>query len=228
MRHDSGTQRSTWRTLQGAALIAGHVVAPWRRGWRETWGLAPGELPPSLPGDELIPEPNWEYTHAIQIDAPAEQVWPWIAQIGQERGGFYSFEGLENLVGCHVRNADRPVENWQHPEVGQQVRLHPSAPPLHVEVLEPGRSLVLHGAPADVATDEGGGDGPGPDSIWSFHVIPLGPTRCRLIERGRTVMGDSVVERLSFGTLLIEPIGFVMGREMLRGIKERAERATAA
>ncbi len=218
MRHDRAAQRSWSRTLAAVAMIAGHVVAPWRSRWRRSWGARPEELAAAWPGDDLIAEPTWGYAHAISVDAPAEAVWPWVAQLGQERGGFASFERLENLFGCRITNADRIVAEWQHPTVGQVVHIHPRAPELHVAVVEPGRSLVLRGA-AD--------DDPAPttDNLWGFHVVADGPGRSRLVERGSTVHGSSLAERLFFGTALIEPVGFVMGREMLRGIAERAELA---
>jgi hypothetical protein len=213
------------RTVEGGALIAAHLVAPWRRTWRTRWGAHPADLHRALPGDDLIPGPTWTYTHAISIDAPAARVWPWIAQLGQEHGGFYSYERLENLVGCRIRNADTIVDEWQHPQVGDTVRLHPKAPPLHVAAVDPGRSLVLHGAAAAVAPSAAAPCDPptGPDNLWSFHLFDDGPHRCRLVEHGRTVHGARLSERLFFGTTLIEPTGFVMSREMLRAIRSRAE-----
>ena len=202
-------------------MIAGHVVAPWRSRWRRSWGARPEELASVWPGDGLIAEPTWDYTHAISVDAPPETVWPWVAQLGQERGGFASFERLENLFGCRITNADRIVDEWQHPTVGQVVHIHPRAPELHVALVEHGRSLVLRGAADDDPA-------PATDSLWAFHVVADGPGRSRLIERGRTMHGSSLAERLFFGTALIEPVGFVMGREMLRGLAERAERARPA
>ncbi|MDH3725559.1 MAG: hypothetical protein OER93_07435, partial [Thermoleophilia bacterium] len=86
--------------------IVGHVLAPWRRRWRLRWGARPGEPDPSSPGEDLIPDPNWGFTHAVTIAAPPGEVWPWVVQIGQARGGFYSFELLENVFGCRITNAD--------------------------------------------------------------------------------------------------------------------------
>jgi len=196
-------------------MIAGHLIAVWRRDARMRWGATDEEALGQLPGDELVPNSNWTTTRAISIDAPCDRVWPWIAQLGQERAGFYSFERLENLVGCRVHNVDRIVPDWQHPSVGQRVHLHPKAPPLEVAVLEPGRTMVLRGAPAEK-------DAPEIDSVWGFHLRPVGARACRLVERNRTRHGRSLVQRLSFGTALVEPIGFVMSREMLRSIKELA------
>jgi hypothetical protein len=198
------------------AMIGGHVLAPWRSGWRRSWGARDEEMAAVLPGDDLVPAPTWSYTHAISVDAPPERVWPFVAQLGQERAGFASFERLENLVGCRVHNADGIVDEWQRPVVGQMVHLHPKAPPLRVAVVQPGRSLVLRGA-------DDRDPSPANDNVWSFHVLPDGPGRSRLIERSHTVHGRSLGDRLAFGTVLIEPIGFVMGREMLRGLAALAE-----
>ena len=97
MRHDRRRQRSPGRSLWALLQIVGHVLAPWRRRWRLRWGARPGEPAPSWPGEDLIPNPDWGYTHAVTIAASPEEVWPWVAQIGQARGGFYSFELLENV-----------------------------------------------------------------------------------------------------------------------------------
>lgn len=218
MHHDRKSQRSLGRTVWASLQVAGHVLAPWRRRWRTRWGARSEELNLSLPGDDLIPNPNWGYCHAISVAAPQEAVWPWIAQIGQGRGGFYSFELLENIVGCRITNADTILPDHQEIVVGDEIYLHPTAPPLRVVLVEPGRSLVLRGLPVD------GTDGAN-DSLWAFHVLTDGPGRCRIVERGRSTHGTSFADRLSFSPLVVEPIGFVMGREMLLGIKERAESA---
>ncbi len=201
--------------------LAFHVFAPWRRGSRLRWGARPEEPDPSLPGEDLIRDATWEYTHAVSIDAPPEKVWPWIAQIGQGRGGFYSFERLENMLGCHITNVDTVLPEFQALEVGDEIRLHPTAPPLEVVAVEPGASLVLSGAPVEEPVGE-------TDNIWAFHVLADGPGRSRLVERGKTIYGTAFADRLFFSPLLIEPIGFVMSREMLLGIKERAEHLAGA
>ena len=89
------------------------------------WGATDQESDEPLPGDDLIADPDLTATRAITIRASADQVWPWIAQLGQGRGGFYSYDFLENLVGCNIHSADRIVPEWQDVEVGDEVKLAP-------------------------------------------------------------------------------------------------------
>jgi len=223
MRHSRSSQRSFGRTIWAFAQIIYHVFAPWRSKWRTRWGARPDEPDRALLGEDLIAEPAWDFTHAVSIAAPTTEVWPWIVQIGQGRGGFYSFERLENLIGCHITNADSVLPQFQDLAVGDEIRLHPTAPPLLVTMLDPGRSIVL--------TSKPGVDAPGADAthttdtMWAFHLLPDTPSGCRLIERGKGQNGVSMAERLFFSPLWLEPVGFVMSREMLLAIKERAEAA---
>ena len=208
-----GRLRSLSESLGGALLIAFHLLAtrPLRR-WRTTWGATAGELAAQYPGDDLIPTPDWGFTRAVTVDAPPERVWPWIVQIGQGRGGFYSYEGLENLIGCRITNATEIVPDLQHLAVGDPIRQHPKAPPLTVALLEPDRALVLHGATEQT----------GDAFLWSFHLRPGPDGGTRLVEHGRGRHGPSRGSRLAFGPTLMEPITFVMGRKMLRTIASLA------
>ena len=129
----------------GAAVIGGAaayllVVRPWQL----RWGATDEERGATLAGDDLIPNPDLVATRAITVHALADHVWPWIAQLGQGRGGFYSYDALENLVGCDIHSADRVVPEWQDIKVGDQVKLHPEVG-LGVTVVEQGRALVLRG-----------------------------------------------------------------------------------
>jgi hypothetical protein len=94
------------------------------------------------PGDHLIADPDLTATRAITVGAPADQAWPWIAQLGQGRGGFYSYDFLENLAGCDIHSADRMVPEWQDAGVGDEIKLAPQVG-LVVALVERGRSLVL-------------------------------------------------------------------------------------
>ena len=79
----------------------------------------------ALPGDELVGRPAVQTTEGVWVDAPASAVWPWLVQMGQDRGGLYSYQTLENLAGLHYRNADRIHPEWQHLAPGDAIRLVP-------------------------------------------------------------------------------------------------------
>lgn len=212
------TRREVVEGLGGLGVIALALVTPFLRARRCRWGTDAGTAAREHPGDDLIPEPRWEWTHAVAIDAPAADVWPWIAQIGADRAGFYSYAWLENLVGCGVRDADRIHPEWEAREGGDLV-LHPRMPPLRITSVEHGRHVVAH-APADRAARAAGR--PWSEGSWLFSVEPLGPRRCRVISRYRCATSGDLRTRLSFGTALLEPIGFAMDRRMLLGIRRRA------
>ena len=184
--------------LLGVAAVAAYAARA--RPWHRRWGSTPDERVRPLPGDELG-EGCERTTRAITIDAPAEEVWPWVAQLGQDRGGFYSYEWLENLAGCRMRNADRIHSDWQHRDLGETVYLHPSGG-LPVTLFEPGRAFGLKG--------------------WGVLALePLEGGRTRLIVRGSGARGLELL----YGIALIEIPHFIMERKMLLGIKERAEAA---
>jgi hypothetical protein len=183
--------------LLGSAATALYALVV--RPWHLRWGAEPGDERRELPGDELLPQDGTRILHAVTIDAPVEEVWPWLAQLGQDRGGFYSYEWLENLAGCEMRNADRVHPEWQHRELGETVHLHPAGG-LRVSVFEPGRALGLEG--------------------WgTFAVEPMGPDRTRLIARGGVPSGLAAA---AYGVLMELP-HFLMERRMLLGVKQRAE-----
>jgi hypothetical protein len=96
------------------------------------------KLGDSFPGDALIADADLTATRAISVRAPRDEVWPWIAQLGQGRGRFYTYDFVENLVGCDIHRADRLPE-WQDLGVGDDARLAPRVG-LAVAALEPGRS----------------------------------------------------------------------------------------
>jgi hypothetical protein len=190
--------RPPCRGAAGVLLTAcayGRCMRPWMR----CWGATAAELEMALPGDELDPDPRIRQTRAVQIAAPAHAVSPWIAQLGQDRGGFYSYLWLENLAGCRMHNADRIHPEWQQRSAGETVLLHPAAG-LKVMRFEPGHALVLEGG-------------------WSLVVEPDGPHRCRLIARSRRPGG---VAGAIYG-LLLELPHFVMERRMLLEVKRRSE-----
>jgi len=177
------------------------------RPWHLRWGATDEEVNMPLPGDEFVGDPKLNATHAITINAPAADVWPWLVQLGQRRGGFYSYTWLENVVGCDMHNANRIVPEWQDLKVGDEVWLHPKAPPLRVLAIEPGRAIVL-------------------EKCWSFVLHPIDENTTRLIIRGRGEFNPDFKNGLLNLLLwrgIFEPAHFIMERKMLLGIKQRAE-----
>lgn len=185
----------------GAVAVLGMAAAyqRWMRPWMCRWGATDVDLERALPGHEIGSGPVAHMTNVVRIDAPAEAVWPWVAQIGQDRGGFYSYTWLENLAGCRMRNADRIHPEWQHRAAGETVLLHP-AHGLKVLHFQPGHALVLEGD-------------------WSLAVEPDGPGSCRLLARSPAPSGAAGT---AYG-LLLELPHFIMQRRMLLEVKRRAE-----
>lgn len=181
--------------LAGSAAYAG-LARPWLTGW----GATAQERTKALPGDELVLEPGIQTTRGVTVEAPVERVWPWLAQIGQDRGGFYSYRWLENLAGYRMPDAERIHPEWQHREVGETVLLHP-ATGLKLARFEPNRCYAFEGG-------------------WGFALEPVDERRTRLIARGRYPRGVASVAY----ALLLELPHFVMERKMLLSIKHRAER----
>ena len=210
----ASTLRDVGEGLVGAAGMALDLVTPFLREKRSHWGTSAQEAAARWPGDERVPTPKWSWTHGVEIGRPVEAVWPWLAQIGLQKGGFYSYQWLENLAGCGVQNADHLHPQWQAPQVGEDFRLHPDMPPLRVvEVQERAWLLVASEAPGPAAAS------------WLFLVQPRGLGACRVISRFRSDYDDTrLADRLAYGPWLTEAIGFMMDRRMLLGIKERAER----
>ena len=199
--------------------MAAAAATPFLRRRRGAWTPGTGAEEGPYPGDERIPEPRWGWTHAIEIAAPAEEVWRWVAQIGADRGGFYSYTWLENLVGCGVRDAERIHPEWQA-RAGDRLVLHPSGPPFEIVEAEPGRHLLVFGAPDEEARAAGR---PWAAASWLLLTQALDPERTRLVSRYRSAGSGDLRTRLAMGPALMEPIGFAMDRRMLRGIRRRAE-----
>src|SRR5918994_7083921 len=118
------------RLLRLLAILG--ALLPWAyalvvRPWHLRWGATEEGIAKPLPGDELVPNPAIESTRAITVNAPVEEVWPWLAQIGQDRGGFYSYEWLENLAGC--RGCVTPIASTRSGSGGGGGREAFSLPP---------------------------------------------------------------------------------------------------
>jgi hypothetical protein len=162
-----------------------------------------------IPGDDLLAAPDLLTTRAIHIEAPPNLIWPWLVQMGPGRGGAYTYDWIENLLGLDMHSADAIMPEYQDLKVGDAQRLGTGGPVLRVAVLEPERALVLH-------SEDG-------NWVWAFALIPV-VNGTRLISRNRiAVPTPGPVARVLY-TYLMEPGSLIMERKMLLGIKERAER----
>lgn len=208
--------------LTAAGALAGYALLV--RPWHLKWGATDDEAQQPLPGDELLPEPKLNATHAISIQARPADVWPWLVQIGQGRGGFYSYDWLENAMGLDIHSADRIRPELQDLSVGDVIPLSPDGMGVPVAILEPGRALVLHGdtrLPGEAAAPP---MKPG-DYLavsWGFYLFAGAAGGTRLIERWRADWNPGFKNTL-FYRVFLEPGAFLMERKMLLGIKERAE-----
>jgi hypothetical protein len=170
-----------------------------------TWGATTEEARSRLPGDDLVEEADGVSTRAITINAPVAAVWPWVAQMGPSpRGGAYTYDWVENLLGLDMHSVDRLLPEFQHPEVGDTIELGPNR--MRIERVEPERVLAWR-------SEDG-------NWVWTF-VLAESDGTTRLISRNRFRL-PTLAARL--GMLPMEPGSLIMERRMLRGIKERAER----
>jgi hypothetical protein len=191
-----------------AAAALGAVYAAALRRPILTWGTTPVEARGPLPGDELLGGPDGVATRAIAIDAPASAVWPWLAQLGPSpRGGVYTYDWIENLLGLDMHSADRVLDEFQHPRIGETIGF--GANRMRLERVEPGHVLAWR-------SEDG-------NWVWSF-VLEERDGRTRLVSRNRFRL-PTLAARLAM--LPMEPASLVMERKMLRGIKARAERLAA-
>jgi hypothetical protein len=179
------------------------------RWWMSRWGATPTDLTRVMSGTALLANYTYSGTMAVVIDAPPKHVWPWLVQIGYQRGGLYSYDWLDRLFGYLDRaSATRILPEFQQLAVGDRIPLGvgPSWP---VAVVEPPRALVLD------MRNMGG-----IDWVWEFGLYPIDEKRTRLVSRSR-VSARTIWARML--TYAIEPAGFLMTRRMLLGIKQRAE-----
>jgi hypothetical protein len=191
-----------------AALYYGHV-----RPWIYTWGARDDELTARMPGDDLVAADSMRATRAITIDAPPHDVWPWLAQIGEDRGGFYSYSLLEQAAGARIRNADDIHPEWQELRVGQTIwlaRRYGRRARQIVAAVRPESHLVLM-SPEDFDGLQRGRKASG---AWTFQLRREGGGT-RLLVRSS---GGAV------GRVWFDVVHFVMEQKMLRGVRARAER----
>jgi len=205
-----------------SAAIAAYLLVLRPRHLR--WGASDEEVNLKLPGDQLLPKPRLKATHAVTVQAPPNKVWPWLVQIGQGRGGFYSYDWIENAIGLDIHTANRLLPEYQSLSVGDLIPLSPDGFGIPVAIIEPELALVLHGDTRE----------PGPGSppvmkpgdyfavTWGFYLFDQLDGTTRLVERWQADWNPTSYNHL-FYRVFLEPGAFIMERKMLLGLKQRAE-----
>lgn len=192
-----------------AAAAAAAAVQPALHRWARTWGANRVEVEAPMPGDRLISRASVDTTRAVTIDAPREDVWPWLLQMGAGRGGAYTYDWIDNLFGQDTHSADRVIPDLQNLRVGDLLALGPARRPFEVAIIEPEHALVLRSENSRWT--------------WAFTVTEFAG-RTRLISRNR--LDVTGVGRL-FRSLVMVPAGLFMESRMLLGVKRRAEALAA-
>jgi hypothetical protein len=202
------TRQLAW-TTGAVAFVAGFAIAYPLLPRRQvlTWGATKEESTRGMAGDELLVKPDLVTTRAITVDAAPAQIWPWLAQLGPDRGGMYSYDRLEKLVGLEVHSANEIVPGLQELNVGDTIALV-KGPALRVELLQPEQALVLR------STDH--------RWVWAFELRP-DAKQTRLISRNSIALPRLPMPARAMAHLLLEPAGLLMERKMLLGIKQRVE-----
>jgi hypothetical protein len=203
-------------------LAIGFIYVFAIRRWHLNMGSTKDEAQRPLPGDELVPEPTFQWNQAVTINAPAAEIWPWLVQIGNQRAGWYSWDGLHRLLGVAGSvddprgSANRIIPELQDLKVGDVIRMMPEdmgAPGYEVVSIEPERALVTH------INDQNG-------ASWVWVLEPVDEESTRLIVRFRQKWGAGLGNTLMFG--IADELGsLVMQPKTLSGIKKRAEATLA-
>lgn len=184
--------------------------------WMSTWGATSAELEKSLPGDNLVPDATMQTTKGLTVNARPEEIYPWLLQIGVDRGGMYSYDWLENLFGLNVHTVDTIVPEYQNAQVGDFWRFTPQD-----YVLNPGPGLWVKELQTDAAVLLCFGIEDKPDEAcidtWQFVLEPQADGTTRLLLRSRMAMESELPIKLTYF------VQFIMERKMLLGIRELAE-----
>ena len=195
-----------WLLVSGTFLVA--LIALFQfvyRPWQRTWGATEEEVSRDMSGDEIVGDPTFDATRAVEIDARPEEIWPWIVQVGYRKAGFYSHDWLDN---DRIPSAEEIIPEFQNLRVGDTIPLSRTAA-ARVEILEPSEFmlLVVEGEPAGHET-----------WTWAWGLYSAGPTTTRLVTRLRVDLDSGWTH------LYLDAFEIVMMSKCMRGIKGRVEK----
>jgi hypothetical protein len=209
------SSRKEWKVMGTALWIVGAlavalVVSLFVLGpWYQRWGATEEETTRALPGDDAVPNPDGQVTHAVTIHARPEDIFPWLVQMGYQRGGLYSYDWLDRLFGYLDRpSAERLLPEFQNLKVGDTIPIGRGRG-FPVTLLVPNRALVLSGEEKGTAWS------------WQMALVPLDETHTRFLSRNRMRFPQTLSTRLlMFG---LDLAAFLMTRKWMLTIKRRAE-----
>jgi len=207
------TERQVLRGLADVAVASPlFLTAPLYRSRHLRWGATDEEVAGPMPGDEIVTTTSFNATRAISIDAPPDQVWPWIVQIGFGRAGFYSYDLFDNLG---RPSAERILPEYQNPWPGDWV-------PMAGKVNETTAFKIAGFEPAQWMLWQK------PESTWAWKLEPLDDGGTRLITRLKAHYDWNEPASALLTVVLFELGDFPMMRKLLLGVKERSERLAVA
>lgn len=208
--------RSTLRRAGLLVAVPSAAIAGWAafvRPWMRRWGATGEEIARPMPGDELVPSPRHRSTRAITIRARPEEIWPWLVQMGNGRGGLYSIDVLDRLLGViEAPSAERVLAEWQDLRPGDVIPIG-GTPGWPVHAVERDRSLVLRIEHGEALVTQ------------SWGLYPIDGETTRLVLRIRGAASPGI--RSAALVAVIEPQELVMVRAQLLGIRRRAEALAA-
>jgi hypothetical protein len=199
--------RSQALAIGGGALASALVLRGlYRR--NANWGATADEIERELPGDDAVPGANYRVTRAVTIDARPEDVWPWLMQMGDGRGGLYSYDGLDRLFGFTHEQSATEILGYEDLQPGDVIPIGRGGD-FPVREVIPNRALVLAGSDGETTW------------MWSLVLQPLDDGRTRLISRNLGVFPGGV--RGALMRYAIDTAAIIMTRRMLLNLKGRAE-----
>lgn len=198
----------------GFALLLFVAASTFMYPWHRTWGSTRDELAMSLPGDLPERDRALEIQHAVTIEAPPDEVWAWLVQLGQDRAGFYSYDWLERAIGADVHNVLDIRTEWQTRQEGDVVpaaqrgylrTFFPNGAGWTVKYLAPGQALVL-------------------EDWGAFVLLPTAEGDTRFIIRSTIGHRNLPVWASALNMMTFQLPHFIMQRRMMLTIKRVAER----
>jgi len=179
------------------------------------WGARVSETKKAYTGDSIVEIPDYANTIAITIKKPPRDIWPWVAQMGVNKAGFYSYTWLENIFGCNLHNADKIHAEWQNPAVGDYEPVCEQAeknkmPGWRISTIIPNKAFIYRSSV---------------DSSWTmgFYIDSIDEKRSRLITRMRYTSSGKFWDRF-IDKIWLEWAHCIMQKGSINGIKKRAEK----